>query len=334
MADANANMTQSTPQEVIISVIAGLLAPLLAIFLVVQLIRGIQEKQVDVDSSEVANKTVEARIKPFATLVALDANAPRVEQSGEQVYTAVCAACHTPGALGAPKLNAKGDWASRLGQGFDTLTKHAIEGIRAMPARGGNPDLSDIEVARAVAYMANSAGASFKEPAAEAAPAAAGASTTPTDNAASNTEKTAVAGTPTPATPPATVTPAAATVAAPTPAAKAAPASPAKPPVSAAAPAAKPAATAPAKPMPVADTSGKGESIYKQSCAVCHAAGVAGAPKLTDKAAWAPRIAKGMEAMYASSIKGKGAMPAKGGNPSLADADVKAAVDYMVSQAK
>jgi len=334
MADANANMTQSTPQEVIISVIAGLLAPLLAIFLVVQLIRGIQEKQVDVDSSEVANKTVEARIKPFATLVALDANAPRVEQSGEQVYTAVCAACHTPGALGAPKLNAKGDWASRLGQGFDTLTKHAIEGIRAMPARGGNPDLSDIEVARAVAYMANSAGASFKEPAAEAAPAAAGASTTPTDNAASNTEKTAVAGTPTPATPPATVTPAAATVAAPTPAAKAAPASPAKPPVSAAAPAAKPAATAPAKPMPVADSSGKGESIYKQSCAVCHAAGVAGAPKLTDKAAWAPRIAKGMEAMYASSIKGKGAMPAKGGNPSLADADVKAAVDYMVSQAK
>lgn len=334
MADANANMTQSTPQEVIISVIAGLLAPLLAIFLVVQLIRGIQEKQVDVDSSEVANKTVEARIKPFATLAALDANAPRVEQSGEQVYTAVCAACHTPGALGAPKLNAKGDWASRLGQGFDTLTKHAIEGIRAMPARGGNPDLSDIEVARAVAYMANSAGASFKEPAAEAAPAAAGASTTPTDNAASNTEKTAVAGTPTPATPPATVTPAAATVAAPTPAAKAAPASPAKPPVSAAAPAAKPAATAPAKPMPVADSSGKGESIYKQSCAVCHAAGVAGAPKLTDKAAWAPRIAKGMEAMYASSIKGKGAMPAKGGNPSLADADVKAAVDYMVSQAK
>ena len=320
MADANANMTQSTPQEVIISVIAGLLAPLLAIFLVVQLIRGIQEKQVDVDSSEVANKTVEARIKPFATLVALDANAPRVEQSGEQVYTAVCAACHTPGALGAPKLNAKGDWASRLGQGFDTLTKHAIEGIRAMPARGGNPDLSDIEVARAVAYMANSAGASFKEPAAEAAPAAAGASTTPTDNAASNTEKTAVAGTPTPAPPPATVTPAAA--------------SPAKPPVSAAAPAAKPAATAPAKPMPVADSSGKGESIYKQSCAVCHAAGVAGAPKLTDKAAWAPRIAKGMEAMYASSIKGKGAMPAKGGNPSLADADVKAAVDYMVSQAK
>ena len=67
---------------------------------------------------------------------------------------------------------------------------------------------------------------------------------------------------------------------------------------------------------------------------MCHAAGVAGAPKPTDKTAWVPRLAKGMEALYASGIKGKGAMPAKGGNPSLADADVKAAVDYMVSQAK
>ena len=353
MADPNAKMTQSTPQEILISVIAGLLAPLLAIFLVVQLIRGIQEKQVDVDASEAANKTVVARIKPFATLVALDANAPRVEQSGELVYTAVCAACHTPGALGAPKLNAKGDWTSRLGQGFDTLTKHAIEGIRAMPARGGNPDLSDIEVARAVAYMANSAGASFKEPAAEAAPAAAATSAaapgappnadtaaaapglTPAAGSPANTPTNApVASTPaTPGTTAAMVTPAVNSA----PAAKPAPVTPPKPaPSAAAAPAAKPApvASAPAKPAPVADSSGKGESIYKQSCAVCHAAGVAGAPKLADKAAWAPRIAQGMEAMYASGIKGKGAMPAKGGNPSLTDADVKVAVDYMVSQAR
>ena len=358
MADPNAKMTQSTPQEIIISVIAGLLAPLLAIFLVVQLIRGIQEKQVDVDTSEAANKTVVERIKPFATLVALDASAPRVEQSGEQVYTAVCAACHTPGALGAPKLNAKGDWAARLGLGFDTLTKHAIEGIRAMPPRGGNPDLSDIEVARAVAYMANSAGASFKEPAAEAAPADAAtaaaapgnAPNTETANAAPGTtpsagSSNATANAPvasTPATPGTTKPNTAASIA--TPAdkpspAKPAPVSPPKPaPSAATAPAAKPApvasAPAPAKPAPVADSSGKGESIYKQSCAVCHAAGVAGAPKLSDKTAWAPRIAKGMEAMYASGIKGKGAMPAKGGNPSLTDADVKAAVDYMVSQAR
>ena len=349
MAD-NAKMTQSTPQEIIISVIAGLLAPLLAIFLVVQLIRGIQEKQVDVDTSEAANKAVVSRIKPFATLVALDANAPRVEQTGEQVYTAVCAACHTPGALGAPKLNSKGDWGPRLGQGFETLTKHAIEGIRQMPARGGNPDLSDIEVARAVAYLANSAGANFKEPAAEAAPApaATGAAapapaTGATPAAAPSTDKAVAASVE--KTVPATAAPVAAITASPTsapaptsapkPAAAPAKATPAKPTPSTAT---APAPTAPAKAVPAptqaADTSGKGEAIYRQSCAVCHTAGVAGAPKLTDKAAWAPRIAQGKNALYNSSLKGKGAMPAKGGNPSLSDADVKAAVDYMVSQAK
>ena len=74
--------------------------------------------------------------------------------------------------------------------------------------------------------------------------------------------------------------------------------------------------------------------MYDSACAACHAAGVAGAPRLGDKAAWAPRIQSGMETLYASALKGKGAMPPKGGNPSLPDADVKAAVDYMVSQAK
>ncbi|MHB8914885.1 MAG: c-type cytochrome [Thiobacillus sp.] len=349
MADPHANMTQSTPQEIIISVIAGLLAPLLAIFLVVQLIRGIQEKQVDVDTSEAANKTVVARIKPFATLVALDANAPRVEQSGEQVFTTVCSACHTPGALGAPKLNSKGDWGPRLGQGFDTLIKHAIEGIRAMPPRGGSPDLSDIEVARAVAYMANSAGASFKEPAAEAAPAAtaaAGAASATTAGAdaapdaaasdkavASPVEKTAPAAAPIVVTAKPNAAPASSSTSQP-----AAASAPAKATTTQAAPAAvataKPVAPPSTAVKAAADMSGKGEATYKQSCAVCHAAGVAGAPKLTDKVAWAPRIASGKEALYASGLKGKGEMPAKGGNPSLSDADVKAAVDYMVSQAK
>jgi cytochrome c5 len=79
---------------------------------------------------------------------------------------------------------------------------------------------------------------------------------------------------------------------------------------------------------------GKGQAVYKASCTVCHAAGVAGAPKTGDKAAWAPRLKTGMDALYASSIKGKGAMPPKGGNLALSDDDVKAAVDYMVGQAK
>jgi len=178
MADSNAKMTQATPQEVIISVVAGLFAPLVAIFLIVQLVLGIQQEHKPDTTSEAAQKATLARIKPVAQLAALDANAPKVEKSGQEVYDAVCTSCHTPGALGAPKFNNKGDWAGRLGQGYDTLIKHAIEGIRQMPARGGDGDLSDIEVARAVAYMANSAGASFKAPEA-AAPAAATASAKP-----------------------------------------------------------------------------------------------------------------------------------------------------------
>jgi cytochrome c5 len=71
---------------------------------------------------------------------------------------------------------------------------------------------------------------------------------------------------------------------------------------------------------------------------VCHGAGIAGAPKFGDKAAWAPRIAQGSDTLHTHALKGfqgkAGMMPAKGGNAALADADVKAAVDYMVSKAK
>ncbi len=96
------------------------------------------------------------------------------------------------------------------------------------------------------------------------------------------------------------------------------------------------AAAAPAE-APVADAGDpaeKAKAIYTASCAACHTTGAAGAPKLGDNAAWAPRIKAGSETLYISAIKGKNAMPPKGGNASLSDADVKAAVDYMVSQSK
>jgi cytochrome c5 len=80
----------------------------------------------------------------------------------------------------------------------------------------------------------------------------------------------------------------------------------------------------------------KGDDIYKKSCGVCHDQGIAGAPKLGDKAAWAPHIKMGKEALYTIGIKGKPGtgMVAKGGNASLSDADVKAAVDFMVDKSK
>src|SRR5712691_433584 len=77
-----------------------------------------------------------------------------------------------------------------------------------------------------------------------------------------------------------------------------------------------------------------GKKVYDTTCMVCHAAGVAGAPKLGDKAAWAPHLVHGMDALLQSALKGKGAMPPKGGNPSLSDNDVRAAVEFMVSQSK
>ncbi len=106
---------------------------------------------------------------------------------------------------------------------------------------------------------------------------------------------------------------------------------PAAAPVAAAAAAA--AAPAPAAAAP-AVAANAGENLYKQACLACHAAGVAGAPKFGDKAAWAPRVALGIDALTASVIKGKNAMPPKGGAAAASDADIKAAVQYMVSAAK
>ena len=81
-----------------------------------------------------------------------------------------------------------------------------------------------------------------------------------------------------------------------------------------------------------------GQQIYQAACVVCHGAGIAGAPKLDDKAQWAKRIAKGVDTLYASAINGvqgsAGVMPPKGGNVALSNAEVKAAVDYIVAHSK
>ena len=127
-----------------------------------------------------------------------------------------------------------------------------------------------------------------------------------------------------PAGPVAPVTSAAATPAAVTPAAASAAAPTAPAPAAAAAPTAA---------VKVAAASGNGEALYKQVCTACHAQSVAGSPKFGDKAAWAPRIKTGIDALTASVIKGKGAMPPKGGS-AASEADIRATVEYMVNAAK
>ena len=89
-----------------------------------------------------------------------------------------------------------------------------------------------------------------------------------------------------------------------------------------------------AVPAAAAGDAAKGKSVYNTACMACHAAGVAGAPKAGDKPAGAPRLKTGKDTLYASALKGKGAMPPKGGNMALPDADVKAAVDYLTGLAK
>ena len=81
-----------------------------------------------------------------------------------------------------------------------------------------------------------------------------------------------------------------------------------------------------------------GQQVYQTTCVACHEAGIAGAPKMGDKSQWAKHIAKGLDTLHASALKGvqgsAGAMPPKGGNPGLSDAEVRAAVDYMVARSK
>jgi len=92
------------------------------------------------------------------------------------------------------------------------------------------------------------------------------------------------------------------------------------------------AAAAPAAAAKPAAADGK--AVYDKLCFACHAQSVAGSPKLGDKAAWAPRIQTGTDAMVQSVIKGKGAMPPKAGNPALNEGEIRAAVEFMVSQSK
>lgn len=77
-----------------------------------------------------------------------------------------------------------------------------------------------------------------------------------------------------------------------------------------------------------------GKAVYDKTCVACHAAGVANAPKFGDKAAWAPRVASGKDALLASVIKGKGAMPPKAGAADLKDDDIKAAIEFMLAAVK
>lgn len=106
-------------------------------------------------------KGVAERLRKVGTVEIRDANRPL--KSGEEVFKAQCTACHTAGVAGAPKLGDAGAWAARIRTGFESLVNSALKGKGAMGPQAGG-DFDDVEIARAVAYMANAGGAKFAEP--------------------------------------------------------------------------------------------------------------------------------------------------------------------------
>jgi cytochrome c5 len=301
---SNGEAPIKTPGQLVAAVIAAFAVPIVVIWLLAYYVN--QTVRTGAGTEGDSDAVVATRIAPIAKVDIRDTNAPRVYKTGEEVYKAVCSACHASGAAGAPKFGNSGDWAPRIAQGFDTLWHTALTGKNAMPARGGTSpdDYSDYEIGRAVVYMANQAGAKFAEPPApaanaSAAPAASGAASASGAAAESSAANAANAQ-------------AVAAIAA----------------LSNA-----PQAGASGAATTSADASQTGKALYQQVCQACHAAGVLNAPKFGNKGDWAPRLKEPMDTVYNYALHGKGAMPPKGGS-NASDADVKAAVDYMVNAAK
>jgi cytochrome c5 len=282
-----------TPKQLVLAVLFAFLVPIVAIILLVNYVAS--EQKPAAGSEGLSAEAVARRIQPVGSVEVKDLSDAGTLKTGEQVFTAQCSACHAAGAAGSPKFGDAAAWGPRIAKGFDALLNSALHGKGNMGAQGGG-DFSDLEVARAVVYMANKGGASFPEPKAPAAAASGGAAAPDAATAADSA-------------------PGADAAAQQAAALKSVP------------------AKAEAAAAPVA-AGGAAPALFTQTCSACHGTGAAGAPKVGDKAAWAPRIAQGIDALVANAIKGKNAMPPKGGAASASEADIRAVVTYMVGASK
>jgi len=190
--EAHASLIK-TPKQLVIVVVLAFLVPITLIVLVTQLVTGGQHDTGD-------DTAVLARIAPVGTVQIAAPAGPKGMMTGEAVYAQTCKTCHEAGIAGAHKVGDKAAWAKVVAQGDKLSYQHAIAGIRAMPARGGNPDLTDDEVKRAVAFMVNQSGGKWMAPAVAAASATAAAAPAPAPSAAPlATAATAVPAVATPA---------------------------------------------------------------------------------------------------------------------------------------
>ena len=173
-----------TPRQLLLAVFFSFIAPILIIAgLVSYVVSGTRPSGSEQGeglslygvSKDVRDREVAERLKKVGSIEIRDANRPLA--TGEAVFKAQCVTCHgSPGIPGAPHLNDAAAWGPRIGQGYATLLDHALKGKNAMPPQGGG-DFEDVEIGRAVVYMANAGGATFPVPDRPAAAPADGATT-------------------------------------------------------------------------------------------------------------------------------------------------------------
>jgi cytochrome c5 len=301
------------------------LGALLAFTVVIFFLARFLMSENKVDYEPLIKSGIEQRIRPVGGVstgkvaqAAPEAAAPSggAQASGQQTFDQACSTCHTTGTAGAPKVTDKAAWQPRIKQGKQTLYKHAINGLGVMPPKGGQASLSDAQVKAAVDYIVAqvSGGAAGAKQQPTEAPAKGGqkpvgdagqgaasaerAGKKPTDQAGKTAADKKTQGAKLPA-------------------------------VGADVSSGEQSntQTAPADKATLA----AGKKVYESTCSACHGTGAAGAPRLGDKAAWASHLKEGKAHLYQSTLNGTGAMPPKGGNPSLSAKQVKAAVDYMVN---
>jgi cytochrome c5 len=159
-----------TPKQLIATVVAAFVVPIFAIILLANYVAT--DSKPAAGSEGLGPEAVARRIQRVGTVEIKDASDTASLKSGEQVYAAQCSACHAAGVAGAPKFGDEAAWAPRLKTGYEALLTSALKGKGSMAAQGGG-DFSDIEIGRAVVYLANKGGGKFDEPKLPAAAASA-----------------------------------------------------------------------------------------------------------------------------------------------------------------
>ncbi|HEY6239857.1 MAG TPA: c-type cytochrome [Burkholderiales bacterium] len=155
-----------TPKQLVTVLVLSFVVPIIIIIMLAKLASS--GRIFDKDSPAMSPEEIGKRIKPVAeSNMGTTRPGGKTVKSGEEIYRSVCTACHATGVAKAPRFGDRRDWARRLSEGQKKLVQAVVKGQGAMPPRGGASDLSDVEVERAVVFMANAAGAKFKEPATE-----------------------------------------------------------------------------------------------------------------------------------------------------------------------